>query len=204
MINDNREQKNIDSSIENQQLLLAQAKSGDISAFQKIFHIYNKRVYGVALNIIGDQHWAEDVTQEVFVRLYRSISKYDTSRKFFTYLYRITVNVCFDHLRREKLRHNKSLDQENRQFSNIIDVSQKSPHEKVEQNELRQTVLRLVQKLGPNQRTAFILRDIEGLESHEIAKILKCRKATVRAHLHFARKLLRQMIETEYPEFCEK
>ena len=188
---------------ETERFLIIKAQKGDRQSFRELFLAYSKRVDGVALGIMGQHDRAEEVTQEVFIRLYRSISNYDVKRNFFTYLYRITVNVCFDHLKKEKTRSTVSMNSEDDQFSNLPGEPMHNPHEKMEQKEIRRMIRKLVDRLGPKQRAAFILRDIEGLDSKEVADILKCSKTTVRAHLHFARKSLKHMIETEYPEFRE-
>lgn len=186
-----------------EQTLFSRAKSGDGAAFHQIFDKYQKRVYSVAFGILSNNCWTEDATQEVFVRLFRSISKYDVRRNFFTYLYRITVNVCFDLLKREKSNAVQFIDPDEKQFAEKADEVNCSPLEKIEHKEFYIKIQQLIQRLGPNQRAAFILRDLEGMDTNEIAKILKCRKATVRAHLHFARKSIKEKIESEYPEFLE-
>jgi RNA polymerase sigma-70 factor, ECF subfamily len=186
-----------------EQTLFSRAKSGDSSAFREIFDNYQKRVYSVAFGILGNNYWAEEATQEVFVRIFRSISNYDVRRKFFTYLYRITVNVCFDLLKREKSRAVEFVDPEEKQLAEKAEKFDSNPLKKIEHKEFFKKIQQLIQRLGLNQRTAFILRDLEGRNTKEIAKILKCRKSTVRAHLHFARKSIKEKIEAEYPEFLE-
>jgi len=183
--------------------LFSRAKTGDGGAFREIFDNYQKRVYGVAFGVLGNLYWAEEVTQEVFVRLFRSISKYDVRRNFFTYLYRITVNVCFDLLKREKSKTVEFVSPDEKQLTEKADELNSSPLEQIEHKELHRTVHRIIQNLGPNQRAVFMLRDLEGMDTNQIAKILNCRKSTVRAHLHFARKSIKEKIESDYPEFLE-
>jgi len=186
-----------------EQSLFSRAKAGDGAAFRQIFENYHKRVYAVAVGILGNNYWAEEATQEVFVRIFRSISKYDVRRNFFTWLYRITVNVCFDLLKREKSRTVEFVDPEENQLTETADDINNSPLKNIEHKEFNVKIQQLIQCLGQNQRAAFILRDLEGVDTNEIAKILNCRKATVRAHLHFARKFIKEKIESEYPEFLE-
>lgn len=152
---------------------------------------------------MGHHDRAEDITQEVFIKLYKSISKYNTRQRFFTYLYKITVNTCFDHLKKNKNTQAESINAEKEHLINMTDELRGNPHRNMEQKELERVIRQLVQRLGPQQRTAFVLRDVEGLDTSEITEILKCSRITVRSHLHFARKSLREMIETEYPELKE-
>jgi len=194
---------NSDNKKQIEQTLFSRAKSGDACAFREIFDNYQKRVYGVAFGILGNNYWAEEVTQEVFVRLFRSISKYDVRRNFFTYLYRITVNVCFDLLKREKSKPVEFVSPDEKQLTEKADELNSSPLEEIEHKEFTKSIHQIIQNLGANQRATFILRDLEGMDTNQIAKILKCRKSTVRVHLHFARKSIKEKIESEYPEFLE-
>ena len=179
---------------------LSLARDGDQRAFHAIFNQFYPRVYRVAYGIVGQVPWIEDVVQDVFIRLHKSLSRYDMQRKFFTYLYRITVNVCFDYLKKEYPRRSDSID-DNFILNQL--KSEENPVNMIEMSDMKLKVNKLIQQLGEQQRAAFILRDIEGLSSDEVAKILKCRKTTVRSHLFHARKALRLMIQKEYPEFCE-
>lgn len=177
--------------------LIRCAIKGDPDAFEALFVRYQTRVMSLAFRITGDKESAKDVTQETFIRLFRSLSQFKNDKKFFSWLYRITVNVCYDHLRREKRFYHTPLDEENLNTDHNF-----SPAEK-EKSELIRKIFELTHLLSTTQKTAFILRETEGLKCKEIAKILDCPVGTVRSYLHFARAKLKQLIQTNYPELLE-
>ncbi len=177
--------------------LIRCAKKGDPDAFEALFVRYQTQVMSLAFRITGDKESAKDVTQETFIRLFRSLNQFKNDKKFFSWLYRITVNICYDHLRREKRFFHSPLDEENLKIDQNF-----SPVEKGK-SELAEKIFELTGLLSTAQKTAFILRESEGLKCGEIAKILDCPVATVRSYLHFARAKLKELIQTNYPELLE-
>ena len=177
--------------------ILLRVQSGDFNAFRQLFEQYKTRVYSVAFGILCNVQNANDVTQQVFVKLYRSISGFDVNRNFFTYLYKITVNTCFDFLRKQKNRADP-LD------ANRIELpANENPGALYDEKELRAIIGKLASRLSPRQRTVFVLRHIEGLKMKEIEEILNCNTSTVRTNLYFSRQKMKMWLEKEYPEFLE-
>jgi RNA polymerase sigma-70 factor (ECF subfamily) len=140
---------------------------------------------------------ARDVAQGVFLRVWKAIREFDPGRRFDTWLYRITVNAAIDLLRTRGPRG---------VIQPLPDDPSRLPAEtgsgadrKFDLDELQRIFLRLASRLAPKQRAAFVLREIEGMETSEVARVLGVRESTVRNHLHQARRVLRAGIEREYP-----
>lgn len=173
------------------------AQNGDVQAFEKLVKEYQQRVVSTAFKIVGSPEDAKDVAQEVFIRLYRFLPQFKHEKKFFTWLYRIVINASFDHLRR--IKKYRSVPLKNLTNSIQLNINQNNKQD----NEFQRIVGRLIETLSSSQKTAFILREVEGFSCKEISKIMDCTNSTVRSHLHFARKHLKDLLEKYYPEFIE-
>lgn len=180
---------------DNSAILLEKAQSGDIEAFHQLYDLYKDRAYSVAFGILGQQAKATEATQDAFIKLYKSINKVDKSRPFFTYLYRVTVNACFDLIKRQKTGQEE--------FNETVHVPETGDSSKVETDEIKSVVRQLAGHLSAQQRAVFVLRYLEELELDEIQDVLKCSASTVRSNLFFARKKMKQLLEKNYPEFLE-
>lgn len=177
-------------------ILIKKARKGDVRAFESLFHRYHMRVLNLAYRIVGDSDGAKDVTQETFIRLYRSLGQFKNEKKFFSWVYRITVNLCYDHLRREKRHRGSPLEE------NVINSNQEPEGDNTD-SELIEKIYEMTGLLSTDQKSTFILREVEGLSCKEIARILDCKVGTVRSHLFHARTKLRRMILENYPELLE-
>ena len=171
--------------------LIQAAQKGNKKAFECLFFRYQKQISGLAFQIIGDQDGAKDATQETFIRVYHSLNKFKHTNKFKSWLYRITINICYDLLRREKRFRHETLE------GQIIAESTN------EENELFERIYELLEFLSTPQKTTFILREIEGMRYKEIAKILNCPTGTVRSHIFHARIKLKELVEKHYPDLLE-
>lgn len=179
--------------------VLRRAAAGDMSAFEQIVKTCGGGIQATAARILGNREDALDATQEVYVRLFRFLPGYDARRPFGPWLYKIVVNVSNDLARRTKhYGREVSLDD--------IDTSQMPTENQggIAAEEAGDKVMGLMEKLTMGQKTAFILRDVEGLNCSEIADIMNCSPATVRSHLHQARTRLRELIRRHYPELLKK
>jgi RNA polymerase sigma-70 factor, ECF subfamily len=174
--------------------LIVRAVSGDRRAFEMLFHRYEKRVIGLAYRLTGDADLAADVTQEVFLRVYRSLSSFQLGRKFFTWLYKITVNASIDLMKKSGKARETPLKTEDIEALHVADPTPDG------QDGTMEVVWSLVQQLSSPQRTAFILRETEDLSCGEIAAVMGCSAGTVRSHLSHARTRLRNAIMAHYPE----
>lgn len=177
---------------------IERAKNGDVDAFQQIIEQHSQRIYLIAYQIIGNSDDANDIAQEVFIRLYNSIDKFDRAYKFTTWLYRITVNLSIDYQRKNIRHNNNPLDEIDE--ASIMDKSPSDPSRCFEQKELKGIIQKITRELTINQRKVFVLRDLQGFSTDEIAGILKCNQSTVRVHLAKAREQVRNSLIKYYPE----
>ncbi len=180
--------------------LIRRCMDGDVASFNQLVKLYQTRVASVAYQMLGNYEDARDVAQEVFIKLHRNIHRFNPKMKFFTWLYRLTVNASIDFIRSRKRRQMEaSIDERPDQYADIPDGT--STIGEVEGNELRDLFLKLANRLNSKQRAAFVLSDIQGLSADEVAEILGCPKTTLRWYLHQARKSIRTEIAENYPEY---
>lgn len=177
------------------------------AAFEEIVATYYRRVWNIALQMTGDVDDADDIAQEVFVRVYRSIGRFRRESQLSTWLYRITMNLCTDLLRRRRRRATISLDQLEAESHNIHWDSvaaghpagthnpSGSPVRELEAAELRVKLKEAILSLPDSYRSVIVLRDIEGLSYREIASVLRCPKGTVMSRLFYAKKALRDKLQ---------
>lgn len=179
--------------------LLAACQKGSEDAFSELFEQYHKRVLHVAYRLCGNIQEAEDITQEVFLKVFKGISNFHAAATFFTWLYRITVNLCLDkkrkRQRREKYDANAGLDSGSNNFDQA--VSNESTHaldQEIWQDELQEMLQRALNKIKPKLRTVIVLKDIEGLSYREVAQIVDCSEGTISSRLNRGRKQLKNIL----------
>lgn len=180
--------------------LIERLKNGDESAFAELVHTHEKLVFNLALRYVKNYDDASDITQAVFITVYRSIGGFKGKSKLSTWLYRITVNECVDYSRRNKLYHARTLplDQLNGEGeSTEIPLPDQSydPDVCYEKRELQNTIRHAVESLPPVSREIIILRDVHDLSYAEIAEVLNVELGTVRSRLARARIRLRNKLK---------
>ena len=188
-------------------LLIENLIEGDIAALETLFEKYKRMVYRVAIKITKNHEDANDVVQETFLKVYKSLNKFRMESSFETWLYRIVVNLSLNAVKRRKRRRELPIDGfYKKKTTNGFIASEESvadklksqdddPYIRVERKELRQAVTQAVDSLPPKQKVVIILYEFEGLKHSEIASILECSVGTVRSRLHYARKRLRELLE---------
>ncbi len=176
--------------------LIRAAAGGDVEAAGELVRRKREQVVRVAYQVTGDWEDAIDVSQSVFIRLWKGLGRYDPARRFDTWLYRITVNAAIDFVRSSGPR----LQPLPAGSPEPVSGRASTPESDLDLLELRRAFARLSERLAPKQRTAFVLHEIEGLETAEIARIMDVAESTVRNHLLQARRVLRSGMEQEYPE----
>lgn len=180
--------------------LIRAAAGGDARAFDRLVQDKRELVVRTAYQVTGDLEDARDVAQKVFIRLWRILERYDRERRFDTWLYRITVNAAIDHLRARGPRGAiQALPEDPSALGRLGGIREPEADRALDLAELQRAFLRLAAGLSPKQRAAFVLREIQGLETAEVARILGVRESTVRNHLHQARRVLRAGLERDYP-----
>ncbi len=175
--------------------LVARARAGDRLAFEELVRRYADRLHAVVRRLVDDQHEAEEVTQETFLRAWRGIATFKGDSQFFTWLYRIGVNEAN---RRTSGRRGlvTSLDER------LIDPADTRPEppRRLEQDDLRVALEQAVRALHPVQRAPLVLRDIEGLSTTQAAAVLDLGEAAFKSRLHRARLAVRDAVRDYLPE----
>lgn len=189
--------------------LVLRAQKGDKEAFRLLVRAHQRRVFHVCLGVVKSASDAEDVTQEVFIRVFKNLDKFEHNAKFSTWLYRIAHNASIDRLRKRNRRAADNFDDfvdENRESA--VDNSMLStplgfdPRHAVKSAELRACITKAFDSLSPAHRQILILREVEDLSYTEIADILGIRKGTVMSRLHHARLNAQQYLRENFPEYA--
>jgi len=167
--------------------IIRQIQAGKTHLFKELTDRYRSQVAGIAYKMVGDYDDAKDISQMVFVKTFYNIKRFDLTKRFSTWLYRIAVNASIDYIR--KFKKHKFEDLEDTGEPNLRTTT--TPEQTYQLKELREFVLEAVKKLNEKQYQAFVLKDLEGLDIDEIAQIMGMPQATVRWYLHRARKKLR-------------
>jgi RNA polymerase sigma-70 factor, ECF subfamily len=165
--------------------LVQKAREGDRSAFNQLVLKYRNRVMGIATRMVGDRTDAEDLAQDVFVRVFHGLEAFQGDALFSTWLYRIVANSCLNQRKKRSLRTRVHESLEATKL--ILPDSSSNPHILLERKELRAYVEKAIQALPREQKMVLVLRDIEGLSYEEIADCLELEIGTVRSRLHRAR-----------------
>jgi len=176
---------------------LERVKKGDVSVFEIIVNLYEKKVYNTALRMCKNSEDAFDISQEVFLKVYKSIYSFKGESSLSTYIYRITYNMCIDFLRKQKKQNSVSLTNEDDE-GNIIELDIKDnkagPVEAFEAKERGEVLKNCINELSDIHREMIVLRDIEGLSYKEIAEIIGIEEGTVKSRIVRARNNLKNLL----------
>ena len=167
---------------------VAAAQAGDLAAFERLLRQHERLVLATALRLLGHLEDAQDAAQEVFLRLHRNLGKVQASGNLAAWLYRVTVNVCHDQLRRRPPA--AALDE-----AREIAGTHADPQQELTDTERRRALELSLSRLSPKERAAFVLRDLEGLSTAEVAAALGSSEATVRSQVCKARVKVREFIQ---------
>jgi RNA polymerase sigma-70 factor (ECF subfamily) len=165
--------------------VISACQQGDREAFRLLFEAYKDRVFSIACYSLGNEAAADDVTQQIFVKLFTRIGQFRGDSEFTTWLYRLVINSCLDERRKQK------------RFLPVEEVApmskgiyRKPPETRYERREIADTVKEAIGGLKPKMRLPIMLKYIEGFSYEEIAKVLGCSKGTVASRLNRAHKAL--------------
>lgn len=170
--------------------LLRRAADGDLDAFSKVVEAYRPRVQRIAYSAVGSAQEADDVAQEVFVKVWQNLDRYVHGASFSSWLYRITVNTAIDRLRRRK----PTLALDDLIGEATSNPSNERPEQLVLQRDTTERVRHAIAALPPTARITLILREYEQLSYKEIAEVLQIPIGTVMSRLNYARQALKRSL----------
>lgn len=184
-----------DSQLGDQGLVVL-AQKGDRKAFEVLVERYKQKAYRIAFDFTRDREEAKDLSQEAFLRAFANMKGFDRQSSFYTWFYRILVNLCVDYKRRMKRWTWEPIDEKNEKISenNGMDHSASSPDREAMAKELSHRVEAALASLSQNQRKAFILKNHQGLSIREIAQIMQAAEGTIKVHIHRAVMALRKSL----------
>jgi RNA polymerase sigma-70 factor, ECF subfamily len=195
--------------LEDAQLVAAMIRrcvAGDAAAWEEIVRQYHRRIYNICYRFAGSADQADDLTQDVFIKMYKTLNTYDVERgAFMTWVTTITRNLLVDHFRKSKYdRVTDSLDtpasehEDAMPLSDRIEDKSPAPDAQVQRHETSQTVHHALQKLSPELREAVILRDLQDMDYREIATVLKVPEGTVKSRINRGRAELARLLQRTY------
>jgi RNA polymerase sigma-70 factor (ECF subfamily) len=173
--------------------LVQKCKGGEMGAFQELVSRYHQKIYMVILGLLRNREDALEVAQETFFRAYRKIKGFHGDSSFYTWLYRIAVNIAIDSQRRQKRNPLEFRDTMEGIFEEQNEVA-KDPFSDAHDRELRERLVSAINDLTPEHKAVIIFRAVEGLSYRDIAEILGCSEGTVMSRLHYARKKLQEKL----------
>lgn len=181
--------------------MLEAVLAGDGTAYRGLVEKYQGRVYAMVYGMIRNREDARDITQEAFVKAYRNLASFRLEASFYTWLYRIAMNLAIDFTRKRKRRETAGFDESIAQRDDdggIADVHHEdSPSRALERKQLFDQIMTAMEKLPDDQRQVILLREMEGLAYKEIAEVMGIPEGTVMSRLFYARKKLQKLLSVE-------
>jgi RNA polymerase sigma-70 factor (ECF subfamily) len=181
--------------------LVRRAQAGDRGAFRKLFDLYHRRVFQMAVAMLRNPQDANDVVQEAFVRVHRHLPDFQGNSSFYTWLYRISMNLVYDQLRRRKTQRQVDYDDtlgraeegvDQSHLTPVVDGS--DPARNAARKELAGEIQAALATLPEHHRQVILLREVEGLSYEEIAKIMNVPKGTIMSRLFHARRKMQRAL----------
>ena len=186
--------------------LVRRCVAGDAAAWQEIVQNYNRRIFNICYRFSGSADDAADLTQEVFIKIYRTLGTFDGSKAaFMTWVTTVTRNLLVDHFRKGKYdRVTDSLDatpgnqEDGLSIAEQLEDRRSSPEQRVQSQETQEMVQAALQKLSPELREAVILRDLQDMDYKDIAIVLKVPEGTVKSRINRGRTELARLLQRTY------
>jgi RNA polymerase sigma-70 factor (ECF subfamily) len=182
---------------------MARLIQGETAVFDLLVERYQQRAYGIAYQMVGHSEDARDLSQEAFIRVYEGAASFRGESRFYTWFYRILVNLCLDHLRRQSFRGKilgffsggRTEEEEERGEARLEEErGWADPDRNLADREFRRALQGALEELSPKQRAVFLLRNNHELSIQEIAAVLKTSEGTVKTHLFRAIRSLRERL----------
>jgi RNA polymerase sigma-70 factor (ECF subfamily) len=176
--------------------LVRKCQNGDVAAYEDIAAKYYRRVFMVILGVVHDRDDAMDVAQETFYRAFKNIKRFKGGSNFYTWIYRIAVNLAID-LQRRKKRSSVDLKEDMDEVIVATEASGSDPFRELHDRRLGEKLLRAIDELTPDHKAVIVMRAVEGLSYKEIGRIMGCSEGTIMSRLHYARKKLQEKLGTD-------
>lgn len=180
---------------------IRQAQAGDPDAYRVLVERYQGRAFRLALRVLRDEDAARDAVQDAFLKAWSALPKFEGRSSFFTWLYRLVMNQCLDHKRRDRSTRHVEFEEGGHVEAELSDDPSPetlgvsfAPAAEVARKELREQLAEAIERLPDAARETLLLREVEGLSYSEIAKALEIPKGTVMSRLHYARKQLQSWL----------
>ena len=189
------------------EVLMVRFQGGDRAAFATLVRRHKTPIYNFVLRMVRSSHAAEDLTQDVFVRVVQNSAEFKHEAKFFTWVYSIARNLCIDHLRKMSLRQHPSLDQPSAQSPDGPTLLDRTPgpgpsaERRAIGAEMGERITRCVEALPQEQREIFLLREVGNLSIKEMAAIVGVPEGTVKSRLRYALERLQESL-AEYEDYA--
>jgi RNA polymerase sigma-70 factor (ECF subfamily) len=184
--------------------LVKRCQAGDTEAFDELVTRYRTRIFGMIYNMVHSEQDAWDLAQDSFVKAWRSIKRFRGHSSFYTWIYRIVMNVTIDWLRKKQVKgagaefddavELKEIDPASR----TVPKADALPFETMERSEIRARIEKAIAQLSPEHRAVILMKEIEEMQYHEIAEALGCSIGTVMSRLFYARKKLQTLLKDVY------
>ena len=179
--------------------LVEKAKKGDKVAFEQLVTRYDRLVLNIAYSYRNSKDDADDIYQEVFMRVFRGLKNFQSRSKFSTWLYRITINVCIEFRRKQKVHghesfHENEESENNYSIESTLDSGEKTD-KKILENETASLILKEVNKLPQQLKMAFTLKYYQGLKIKEISNMMNCTEGTIKSYLFTSSRKLRENLK---------
>src|SRR5690348_15388303 len=187
--------------------LVRRCQAGDTEAFDELVSRYRTRVYSMIYNMVHSEQDAWDLAQDSFFKAWKSINRFRGQSSFYTWIYRIVMNVTIDWLRKKRVK-GAGLEFDDATQLRQVDPASKTlpktealPFEMMQRNEIRARIEKAIDQLSPEHRAVILMKEIEDMQYHEIAEALGCSIGTVMSRLFYARKKLQSLLRDIYERF---
>jgi RNA polymerase sigma-70 factor, ECF subfamily len=184
--------------------LVKRCQTGRTDAFDELVTRYRTRVFAMIYNMVHNEQDAWDLAQESFVKAWKSIKRFRRHSSFYTWIYRIVMNVTIDWLRKKQVKGSGAEFDDSVQLkevdpaSHTLPKADPLPHERMQHAEIRDKIDNALRQLTPEHRAVILMKEIEGMQYHEIAETLGCSIGTVMSRLFYARKRLQNLLRDVY------
>ena len=184
--------------------LVKRCQAGDTEAFDELVTRYRTRVFGMIYNMVHNEQDAWDLAQDSFLKAWKSIGRFRGQSSFYTWIYRIVMNVTIDWLRKKKIKGGDAEFDDAIQLREIDPASKTVPktgalpHQAMEQGEIRARIEKAIGQLSPEHRAVILMKEMDDMQYHEIAEALGCSIGTVMSRLFYARKKLQSLLRDVY------